>query len=175
MPVLEKPASLATAYAERAALAKEIDERQKEHAGWLATASQKVAIWNEVIAQHKSGLDAEKIALARTILKVEGLYEKAGQDRASVISDAIAWFATGKAPCYYQLSSADYGTKSYDRWHGQRSDHEWGGPRHGSLIFKVGLRDRKAEITPEQREACLYYLTNITEIQEAASAAKQAA
>lgn len=174
MNVFEKPATLVVAYATRAELIAEIAEREKSHAAWLATNKQKLAIWNEVIAQHKSGLDAGKIALARTVLKVRGIYEKAGQDRASVISDAIAWFATGKAPCYHQLSSADYGTKTYDCWYGQRSDHEWGGPAHGSIIFQVGLIDRNKQITDEEREACLYYLTNISEIQEAAELAKAA-
>lgn len=169
-----EPVSLTVAYAERAKLQTELTARRKEFEDWEKVAQAKVSVWNEVIQQHKSGLDASKVALARTVLLVGGKYANAGAERGSVISDAISWFATGKAPCYYQLTSANYGTKNYDRWQGQRSDHEWGGPSHGSLVFQIGLKDRKAEITDEQREACLYFLSNIVEIEQAAELAKAA-
>jgi hypothetical protein len=109
----------------------------------------------------KAGLDQGRINNALTLLKVRGSYVRGGQDRGSVIRDAVDWLATGKCANYYQFDQADFGTKSYDRWHGQRSDHEWGGPRHGSIIFQIGLKDRRREMTEEERSDAIYFLLNI--------------
>ncbi len=109
----------------------------------------------------KAGLDLDVIARGLEIIKVSGSYTRGGQDRASVIRDAIDWLATGKCAAYQGLHQSDYGTKNYDRWSGQRSDHEWGGPKHGCMVFEIGLRDRKQEMTAEQRDAAIYFLLNI--------------
>lgn len=122
----------------------------------------------------KAGLDTDRIANALSLLKVRGSYARAGQDRGSVIRDAVDWLATGKCAAYHQFDQADFGTKSYDRWHGQRSDHEWGGPRHGSIIFQIGLKDRRREMTEDERSDAIYFLLNI-EAWEAAAAKEQAA
>ena len=126
-----------------------------------------------LIGNAKAGLDNDRIANALSILKVRGTYTNGGQDRASVIRDAIDWLATGKCAAYQGLDCADFGTKSYDAWYGQRSDHEWGGPRHGSIIFQIGLKDRVRELTEEDRSAAIYFLLNI-EVWEAARPAKAA-
>lgn len=126
----------------------------------------------------EAGLDSDKIATAKTVIKVYGLYSKGGKDRASVVHDAVHWLATGKKRegVYLGLDSCDYGTKNYDRWIGQRSDHEWGGPAHGSIVFQVGLIDRKRALTADETEAAIYYLLNLERAQTAAaSAQKQAA
>lgn len=125
------------------------------------------------------GIDAAKIDLAKTILVISGTYKGGGSDRASVISSAIKQLATGEGLNheYSGLWHNTLGTKSYDRWHGQRSDHPYGyGPKHGSIIFSVGLtkgvREKTfSDIPPEAIEAALYYLSNI----EAIEAAKEMA
>lgn len=121
------------------------------------------------IGNAKAGLDNDRIERGLSILKLRGSYTRGGTDKASVIRDAVDWLSTGKNAGYYQFDQADFGTKSYDRWHGQRSDHEWGGPRHGSIIFQIGLKDRKAELTEDQRSDAIYFLLNI-EAWEAAKA-----
>jgi hypothetical protein len=123
-------------------------------------------------------LDSAKIDLARTVLYVRGSYARAGEDRASVIQDAITFFAMGPRP-HKDLRTGYFGTKNYDRWEGQRSDHPYFmGPSHGSVCFEVGLtkaaQDR-SEFTAEEVEACIYVLTRIDAIQSAETAAKQTA
>ncbi|MBK9496676.1 MAG: hypothetical protein IPO08_19680 [Xanthomonadales bacterium] len=126
------------------------------------------------IGNAKGGLDNDRIAIARGILKIQGSYLNGGQDKGSVIRDAVDWLATGKSAAYQGLDQSDYGTKSYDRWFGQRSDHEWGGPRHGSIIFQIGLKDRKRELTEEERDAAIYFLLNIEGWETARNQAKAA-
>lgn len=126
-----------------------------------------------LIGSAKAGLDNARIANALEVIKLRGSYTNGGQDRASVIRDAMDWLATGKCSAYRGLDGADFGTKSYDRWYGQRSDHEWGGPAHGSIIFQIGLKDRKRELTEQERSDAIYFLLNI-EAWEAARPAKAA-
>lgn len=110
----------------------------------------------------KGGLDLGRIEAALGILQLRGSYANGGQDRASVIRDAIDWFATGKSAAYRGLDQEHYGTKRYDGWHGQRCDCARGmGPRHGSIIFSIGLTDQSRELTETERDACIYFLLNI--------------
>ncbi len=135
-----------------------------------------------ILENATEGLDAGKIATAQSVLRVYGFYERGGDDRASVISDAIKQLATGEPvrPVYGDLWRVQFATKNYDRWQGQRSDHEYGyGPKHGSIVFSVGFTDevRKRDpqvLTPEEVEAAIYYLTNIQRVQSAAARASAA-
>ena len=123
----------------------------------------------------EAGLDQDKIALARTVLRIRGTYAKAGEDRASVITDAINQLATGipARPNYADLWLQNLGTKDYSGWHGQRCDCEDGmGPRHGSVIFSVGLhpsiRQRNPRaLTAEETEAAIYLLVRLESVQAA--------
>lgn len=138
-----------------------------------------------VLASAEQGLDLEKVRLGKTVVYVHGSYDHAGEDRASVIHDAIRQLATGEPirQFYGDLWSHYFGTKNYDRWSGQRSDHQYGyGPGHGSICFRVGIIEdvrkarTQADLTAEEIEAAIYYLTNIKRVQDAeAAAAKQAA
>jgi hypothetical protein len=131
---------------------------------------------NTAILQIGQGLDFEKISLAETVMYVSGDFQKAGEDREKCRTQAVHWFATNESRGRYgNLKFEYFGTKSYDRWYGQGSDHEYGfGPRHGSIIFSIGLEReaRQRDLTPEEREACIYYLLNLTTIQEAQKQAK---
>lgn len=139
-----------------------------------------------VLEMSAAGIDFDQVTLAKTILSVRGTYAKGGEDRASVVSDAVKQLATGVPPRvhYGDLWHVYFGTKSYDRWYGQRCDGPyWTGPSHGSIIFAIELRDdvRKnrthADLTPAEIEACVYYLTNLERVQtaEAEARAKAAA
>ena len=136
----------------------------------------------KVLSMSRAGLDLEKIALAKTIIFVDGEFMKGGQDKYSVIHDAIMTLATGVPvrKVYGDLWMRYFGTKNYNCWHGQREDHEYGyGPRHGSTIFKVGIveqvrKNRKqSELTTDEIEAAIYYLTNLESIQESEKSARQ--
>ena len=125
-----------------------------------------------LIAQQEAGLDLAQISLAETVVFATD-YAKGGDDRASARADAIKYFVSG-APLspngYGNLRWEFFGTKSYDCWHGQRTDCEYGfGPSHGSIIFLIGMVEavRKRELTAEECEAAVYYLTNLRRIQDA--------
>lgn len=135
-----------------------------------------IASRRTIMSQAEAGLDLEKIALAETVLYVHGDFAKAGEGRMSARADAITWLATGKPlrNGYGDLRREFFGTKDYDRWHGQREDHEYGfGPRHGSTIFCIGLfKDaRNRDLTGAECEAAIYYLTNLERVQAARVAA----
>ena len=129
----------------------------------------------EAISMAGSALDLEKIALAEQVMYVRGSFKDAGDERHFAVKQAV-----------YMLSSDDgrflwreyVGTKSYDMWHGQYIDAPYGmGPTHGHVIFAIGLNDsiRKQReagmLTPEEIEACLYYLGALELIQSAKAAA----
>lgn len=125
------------------------------------------------IAMHDNGLHLELIEEAEKILYVRGDVLK-GDDNMSCVVDAIQWFSKLDLGPYKDLETRYFGTKSYDRWYGQRTDCEYGsGPRHGHIIFSIGLRGSYQErqelvesLTDEQRDACIYYLNNLIKIQE---------
>lgn len=119
-------------------------------------------------------LDLVKIDLAKTVMFVRGRFSNAGEDRESVVADAVHQIATGERRGYRGLDFEAFGTKSYDRWHGQRCDCGPGmGPRHGTIIFQVGLRrdvqvrGGLATVSDEEREACVYFLTHLEAVQDA--------
>ena len=142
-----------------------------------AAALKTIAALERRLKMDEMGIDTHKVLLAEHIVYVTE-YSKGGEERDSARTDAIHWFATHgpeRVP-YHDLRSQYFGTKSYDRWHGQRSDHSYGmGPRHGSIIFRIELlpEPRKRTLTADEIEAAIYYLTNLERIQAAARSAKQ--
>ena len=148
------------------------EENAKKRAAELRASIRERA---RVLEMSAAGIDFAKVELAKTVIDVGGSYARAGDDRASVLHDAIKQISTVEPirPRYGDLWRVYFGTKSYDRWHGQRCDCEYGmGPGHGSIIFRVGLRDavRKREpavLTAEEIEAAIYYLVNLERVQAA--------
>lgn len=129
----------------------------------------------ERIQRISNDIDESACLLAEHVIRVGGLYVKAGDERASALNAAVAELVRGGG----RLFSEYIGTKSYDRWHGQHVSHEYGmGPRHGRMIFSIELsrpvRDR-GSLTEDEINAALYYLRNIERIQAAHQAAKAAA
>ena len=133
----------------------------------------------DILANSEAGLDVDKILHAEHVVFASD-YSKAGTDGKSCVDDAIKQLATG----YAQSGGADlferyFGTKNYDRWTGQRSDHPyWAGPSHGHVVFKIGLtkevRGRTGcwgDLTADEIEAAIYYLSNIERIQSEKTAA----
>jgi hypothetical protein len=146
-----------------------------------AAAKQELALKNELsVARERvllagSGIDADKVRTARSILYLNGKFASSAQ-RRGVVQDAIDWLATGEKRTYHTLQSGYFGVKNYSGFGDQREDHEYGfGPKHGTIVFAVGLNERKRELTDEEREAALYYLLNIEAIESAAADARAAA
>jgi hypothetical protein len=120
------------------------------------------------IFQSELSLDLSLISLAESVMRV-GDYSNGGDERNGARVDAMKWFATGHAG-YLGLKREYFGTKNYAKWGGQRCDCEYGmGPRHGSICFSIGLREeaRKRDLTNAEKEACIYYLLNLENIQKA--------
>lgn len=137
-----------------------------------------------VLKMSAAEIDETKVALARTVIYATD-YEQGGNDRAGCVHDAIRQLATGepvRTRTYYgDLWRVYFGTKNYDRWRGQREDHEYGyGPKHGSTCFRIGVTDEarqrgQADLTPEEIEAAIYFLVNLERIQRAEKSAQAAA
>lgn len=134
----------------------------------LSTARERVLLCN-------AGLDEAKIAVARQVLYRSGKYANSPQ-RKSAVQDMVDWLATGEKRTYYAPTTGYFGVKNYSGFGDQREDHEYGfGPKHGSIVFAVGLNERKRELTDDEREAALYYLINIDAIEAARTSAREAA
>ena len=154
------------------------DLRAKLKAHEEAAAAQSASIRREISVRAKimetatEGLDPSKVGLAETVLRIRGSYARGGEDRASVIQDAIRQIATGQPArqTYSDLWVTYLGTKNYAHWQGQRCDGPYGtGPKHGWVVFAVEFtgtirkRDTK-ELTPDEAEAAIYYLTNLQRV-----------
>lgn len=125
-----------------------------------------------------AGIDEAVIERAKQVIYVTGAYAFAGDDRAAQREAAIAAIVSGGEKLRHEY----FGTKNYDRWHGQAANHSYGmGPRHGSISFAIGLtgevRKRAAGemLTEEDMDAAVYYLRNLEKIEAAKSVAKAAA
>lgn len=176
---------------ELATAAREMHSLQKDLAEHLDAAKRRETELRESIRQRANvlsssaeGIELAKVELAKTIIYANGSYSRAGEDRASVIADAIRQLSTGTPvrAVYGDLWHRYFGTKNYDRWSGQRSDHPYFmGPGHGSIVFEVGLTEdvRKnrthADLTPEEIEAAIYYLLNLERVQAAEKSAREQA
>jgi hypothetical protein len=119
-------------------------------------------------------INHQKVQLAETIINVTKCTGEGEQK--SCVEDAIKQFATGKPirEIYSDLWHTTFSTKNYDRWSSQRCDSSYGCcPRHGYINFEIGLkrefRDSKrtySDLTPEEIESVIYYLTNLANIQK---------
>lgn len=121
---------------------------------------------DRLICLARDSIDYVKVQLAETIISVSK-YTGEGEQGSCVV-DAIKQFSLGKPLQYKDLWKEYFGTKDYDRWSSQRSDHTYGyGPRHGSTNFMIGIRTDKKQVdlTADEVEAVIYYLTNLKNIQ----------
>lgn len=138
----------------------EIMRLQKEHRELLTR-----------MAISERGLDQDKIDLARRVIRITGSFERAGDDRELVRREAMQWLS--QPAQRIRLFHNYIGTKSYDRWHGQRvSPPYYRVPTHGTVIFSIGLtdavRDRvPQELTDDEIEAALYVLSRLESVQAA--------
>lgn len=107
-------------------------------------------------AVRDAGIDEDDLKIARRVLQVEGELKPGRSSSAArlrVVNDAIADLAAG-APT---LRKWYFATKDYAQWSDQREDHPYGyGPKHGEVVFRVGLRDRgNRELLRREIGACV--------------------
>lgn len=158
----------------KAVLRAEIKLEEERHKKAMEDFKEGLRSSEERIQLASGDLDESRIDHAEHVMYVRGSYADAGGERAAAMSNAKAAILHGGG----SLKTEYQGTKSYDRWHGQWIACGYGyGPRHGTVIFCIGLTDeaRKRDLTEDEIEACLYYLNNLERIQAAKTKAKQAA
>lgn len=74
--------------------------------------------------------------------------------KQTIAEAAIIDIANG---CKY-LKSRYFGNKRYSGFY-QRCDSKYGsGPRHGSTVDRIGLKNPSTELTDDEKDACIYYL-----------------
>lgn len=123
------------------------------------------------------GIDTEKVLLASHVMYKHGRYLAHDGDIVGLLADLTADLVAGGG----RLRHDYFGLKNYDGWLCQRSDHPYGtGPSHGHIVFAIGvhkvIRDRVGEpmLSPEEAEACLYWVGNLGLVQAAEDAGKAA-
>ena len=154
--------SLADHVSMRNQLTKELRELKEWHARSEKELESRIDKHREAISQWKNGLDHSLIQTAESVLFVEGEFGY-GDDQKMVLK-AIDDIAAGCPVLKHEY----FGTKDYDRWHHQGTQSRYGcGPRHGSVVFAIKLRDRKNDLTDDEKDAAIYYLLNLKEIHKA--------
>lgn len=150
----------------------------KEHDRIIFEMDQIITSLNDRLNLSGQGFLTETVDLAKSVIDVQGQFSEAGQDRKTVMQDALTQLASGNYYGTNGLQNCYLGTKNFDRWHGQRvSPPYYASPTHGHVIFKIGLtnevRNREPfRLTPEEIEAAIYYLNALEMIQDAEGKAR---
>lgn len=104
-----------------------------------------------------ANMDEAKVKMAESILRFSYGFSRLEH---RVVKKAIEDIANG---CQ-KLCEQYFGIKDYAHWRGQQADHTYGyGPKHGSVVFSIGLNQPKQSLTDEQQEACIYFLYQLME------------
>lgn len=112
-------------------------------------------------------LDLGKIELADGLLDIRG--DITNSCEGEVIAELAAADVAKGCPV---LKTKYIGNKRYDGFY-QRNDCEYGyGPRHGSIVERVGLQDTSKELSTEEQEACIYLLLNYKKVMQAVKTEK---
>lgn len=104
-------------------------------------------------------IDLDKIQIAENILRIGG--NPTGKNLHLRAIEKIA-----NNPEYLQRNYI--GNKSYEAFY-QECNCEYGyGPRHGSIVdrIEISTNARKNGMTDDEKDACIYYLTNIEKIKK---------
>jgi hypothetical protein len=135
-------------------------EVQKAHELDMAARARRIAeLEHERDLMMGSSITSEQIALARSLVYIEGRISESAGGAFQAAVDALAAGGRGLLRRYI-------GAKRYEHFH-QRCDCEYGyGPTHGSVVFAVGLtreaRERldqtAGQLLPHERDAVVRWL-----------------
>lgn len=138
-------------------LLKRKDALQKEFTDCKIIIDKEIQNLQTTIQLIIKGFSPEKIEEARKIIYIYGLHHYGYGDTKKAVEDAINALAHGGESLYTQY----IGCKNYAGYC-LREDHPYGySPKHGSIVFKIGLRDPSYILASQDIEACLYYLNTI--------------
>jgi hypothetical protein len=132
-------------------------EEQKRHGDFVKETTIKLAEAERAKRITLKGIDLDRIKNAESVLEVRGLSNEFDME---VTNRAIADIAKGGELIRKQY----FGTKNYECYHHQNCDCEYMfGPKHGCIVFSIGLKKPGAILADQQIEDCLYYLNMITD------------
>lgn len=142
-----------------------VDEK-KRHEKQIAGLKKDVSLVEDERFHAIAGTEPEVRNLATHVVEVGWVRnERHNEFDQRVVDAAIADLTAGATILREQY----IGVKNYEGFIHQREDHKYGfGPRHGSIVFSVGLtqaaRKRLAdggELTNEETDAVIVYLHNL--------------
>ena len=114
---------------------------------------------SQKINLESKGISVDRIQSALTLLSIRGEYKQT-EKRDEVVESSVKDLLNGSK----HLKEKYFGVKIYSGFGEQREDHKYGyGPRHGNIVFAIGLKVTDRELTDSEVEDCLYLLTNIEE------------
>jgi hypothetical protein len=156
-----------TSLSERIEAAKQaVTDEGKRHDAALAGLRLDLKLVEDERAHALAGTDPDVRLLASHVVEVKWhKNERHDEFDAGVVAAAITDLTADAV-----IMRKEYiGVKNYEGFIHQREDHKYGyGPRHGSIVFSVGLmpevRKRLAdggELTEDEKDAAITYLLNL--------------
>jgi hypothetical protein len=135
-------------------LSGELETENKRHTEAVKSYKQQIAEAERQKSMLLKGIDIEKIHTAEKVLWIRGL-----RDENNFDSDCVRRAIQGIASGDQKIKREYYGVKNYDQFYHQAEDYEYGyGPKHGTIVFSIGLRNPKHDLTDDDVECCLYLL-----------------
>lgn len=144
---------------QRTVLNKELSDLDAAHYKSRDILIKNIKALSTIISVGTAGYDVEKVQLAESLLYISGNVWNSCEGR--VLSQVAIEDIAADCP---RLSKQYFGNKKYDRFY-QQCDCEYGmGPSHGGIVESISLKDRHHTMTSEEKDACIYYLSNIEQI-----------
>ena len=141
------------------------DEREaiiKAHKKELSELDSKIEKLRKLNGVAVAGFDLSKVSMAESLVRVSGSPDSPERGRA--VSRAVKKVACEPIPMRRQY----VGVKQCSGFGDQGCDCEYGmGPRHGHIVFRIESLKRKDEWSEIERDAAIYYLSNISKIHKA--------
>jgi hypothetical protein len=133
----------------------EISNEKKRHEDEMGKFNKKLEYYNHIKSMLMNNIDANKVENAKKFIRTEGV-------RNHFDGDASSQLAKAKQDVIddFKILRREYiACKNYDRFIGQGLECQYGyGPRHGYVVFRIGLWDTDAVISDEDKCDILYYL-----------------
>ena len=141
---------------------KDMEETKNRHKKEIIVRQSHINDLKSLKAIHVAGVSVAQVEIAESVLRVKGILS--GAQRAKAVDEAIGYIATSDTP----MKKEFVGVKHYSGFSDQSCNCSYGcGPRHGSIVFAIESIKRKDAWTGKERDAAIYYLSNLEKIQAA--------
>jgi len=134
----------------------ELDLENRSHNNKVNEIISKISILEREKNIVLGGYNLNLLSVAEENLVVEGIQKYYDQENVvSCLNDAIRDISNGVVFLRKQF----FGCKNYSQFICQRCDCEYGyGPKHGDIVFSIGLKNKNEKFTENEIESMLYYL-----------------